>query len=318
MTDDANRELPRHPIRVVAERTGLTPDVLRAWQKRYGFVKPGRSERGQRLYSDAEVERLRLAALAVQGGRTPANVSRLSTSELQALVEEDERQRVVNPPRVHQNERVAEAITAVHELDAERLEATLRRSLMLMSVPRFLDEIVSPLFAEVGIRWHSGDISPAHEHMASAVTRRVLDWVIASCDAGDSAPRILVATLPNELHEIGALLVATTAATAGWRITYLGANLPVADIAAAAEQLAANVVAVSAIYSVDVPNLQAELRELRNALSGDVELWIGGSAVDPLQLGSAKPVIRQMRNLDDLRGQLWRSQVSRQPRWRPH
>lgn len=297
------RDEPRHPIRVVAERTGLTPDVLRAWQKRYRVVTPGRSEQGQRLYSDEEVERLRLAALAVQAGRTPAQVASLSTEELATLVAEDDRSRIGASEA--RNGVVGDALAAVEQLDAELLEAILRRALLQTSIARFQDEVAVPLLRTIGDRWAAGSLTPAHEHLATAVLRRVLEWVIASCSPRPDAPRVLVATLPDELHEVGALLAAASAASAGWRISYLGANLPIPEIVSSALQVHADVVAISAVNGERSDQLGEQIRQLREALPADVQLWVGGRAID--QVAELPSTVFYMPELGALRDRLARS-----------
>src|SRR6188472_3975547 len=95
-----NADGPLHPMRLVAVRTGLTPDLLRAWEKRYGAVAPVRSSGGQRLYSDADVERLSLLARAVEGGRAIGQIANLPLDELQGIVERDARARQPSPSSV--------------------------------------------------------------------------------------------------------------------------------------------------------------------------------------------------------------------------
>src|SRR5687768_12427129 len=88
---------PRHPIGVVADRTGLSPDVLRVWERRYGVVEPQRSAGGQRLYSDADVERLVLLHRATRGGHGISHVASLSRAKLEDLVGEIEAAGIVAP-----------------------------------------------------------------------------------------------------------------------------------------------------------------------------------------------------------------------------
>jgi methylmalonyl-CoA mutase cobalamin-binding subunit len=142
--------------------------------------------------------------------------------------------------------------------------------------------------------------------MASAVMRRVLEWVIVACEARAGASRIVLATLPEEYHEIGALLAATTAAAAGWSVTYLGANLPVAGIAAAAEQVNAAAVGVSVVYALDARRVRAQVDELRALLPARIDLLVGGSAW--LRLGRKRGVtgVHTVRDLADLRAYLGR------------
>ncbi|MEJ7810707.1 MAG: MerR family transcriptional regulator, partial [Gemmatimonadaceae bacterium] len=97
MTERTDHETPRHPIGVVAERTGLSPDVLRVWERRYGVVRPVRASGGQRLYSTADVERLRLLHRATEAGRNISQLARLSIGELGQLVQEDDAARALAP-----------------------------------------------------------------------------------------------------------------------------------------------------------------------------------------------------------------------------
>src|SRR5687767_4013223 len=146
MTGSAEPNVARHPIGVVAERTGLSPDVLRVWERRYRAVEPSRAADGQRAYSDADVERLRLLRLSTQAGRSIGQVARLATEELTRLVREDEdaaRQRVsrlgerAGPAPA--TEDVERALDLARAVDAPGLESFLRRSAAAYGVPVFLD-----------------------------------------------------------------------------------------------------------------------------------------------------------------------------------
>ena len=305
-THDAVRDTPRHPIRVVSERTGLSADVLRAWQKRYGVVKPGRSERGQRLYSDAEVDRLKLLSTALRAGRSIGSIAHLDADSLAAMIAEDEKARAdigLRPRMSSSNaDLVASGLEAVAALEAEQLDAVLRRGLVMMSVPRFLDEVATPLFHEIGEKWAAGDLTPAHEHMASAVMRRVLEWVIAACEPRPGAPRIVVTTPPGDMHEIGALIAATTAASEGWNVTYLGANLPPLDTANAVRQSKAEYVGMSAVFADSADTLARSIHQLRDHLPSNVLLIAGGAAIATVPIKSLiRPGVIVMPELRDFR-----------------
>ena len=136
-------DTPRHPIRVVARRTGLTPAVLRAWEKRYGVVDPSRSEGGQRLYSDQDVHRLSLLQRVVEEGRNISHVAGLSLEELQGLVQEDEAERKVpvSPSPMSTlttSEVLTQALAAVDRMEPEALEKILTRGALTLPVPSLL------------------------------------------------------------------------------------------------------------------------------------------------------------------------------------
>lgn len=286
--------LPRHPIRVVAERTGLSADVLRAWQKRYGAVRPGRSDAGQRLYSDADIERLRLIAEAVRGGRGVAQVAQLTSEEIVALIREDKanaRTRVDDVERT-----IAQCVELTTQLNSAELELQLRRALMEFGVDTFMEGVITPLLTRIGEGWARGELTPAHEHLAAAVIRRVLEWVKQSAEAGEHAPLLLATTPSGELHELGALMAATIAALEGWRVRYLGPNLPAADVARAAQQAGAGAIAVSVICA-DRSDTTAWFTTLSRQLQGGV-VFAGGSAVRKMKLAGARvfPNLQEYRN----------------------
>ena len=287
MNQDSNFELPRHPVRLVANRTGLSPHVLRAWERRYGVVAPHRSQGGQRLYSDQDVERLRRLRLLTAKGHSISRIATLSLPELERLEAEAPPAPAMVPDGAVASsaaaELVAEALRAVRELDADELQGVLQRAAVTLGGPVFLDEVIAPAVEAVGNGWAGGSLSVAQEHMSSAVFRRVLEWLVGVYRVEGERLRLVVATPPAQVHEIGALMVAACAAAEGWGITYLGADLPVADLLAAARDTGARAVALSIVYSSDDETLLAALRAARRGLPEGTPLLIGGAAASHLR-----------------------------------
>jgi DNA-binding transcriptional MerR regulator len=293
MIDESPYQAPRHPIRVAAERTGLSPDVLRAWERRHGVVTPARSEAGQRLYSDADVDRLSLLFKATQAGRSLGQTAALSAEELRRLVAEDAERGASRPTPV--TGLLERAFAATADLDPERLQTVLRGAVLSLGAPGFLDEVVAPLLRRIGTAWHAGEIGIAHEHAASVVVRRVLGWLVEFVEVPDDAPRAVVACLAHERHELGAALATATAAHAGWRVIYLGPDLPAAEIAAAALRQKADVVGVSIVAPGDVAAARSELQALRKDLGPRTLLLAGGGGVP--SLGALGDGITPVRDL---------------------
>lgn len=273
-TDD----LPKHPIGVVAERTGLSVHVLRAWERRYGVVRPRRGESGRRLYSDADVDRLALLHSATRSGRAVASIVSLSAERLRKMVAEDAALARERPagPTPHREE----AVRAVRALEPERLGALLRRSLLSLGAVAFLEEVVAPLMTQVGGEWHDGRITIAQEHAATAAVTQALGELIRDLEVPDAAPRVVIATPLGERHAVGAMMAAAAASHDGWRVTWLGADLPAAQIAAAAKHGGAHVVALS--VAGEPAGLGDELRTLRRELDPHVSLMVGGAGAPGL------------------------------------
>jgi len=273
-TDEARS---RYPVRAVIARTGLTADVLRAWERRYGAVRPQRSGGGQRLYSEEDINRLIFLRRATLAGHSIAEVARLRTDALEALVDEPHAEASRAAPDL-ESAVVRAALAAAERLDAPALEATLKRAALALGTG-FVDRIAPRFLTTVGERWHDGSLSPAHEHLATSVVRRVLDWLLDAHVPPARAPRLVVATPPGEHHELGAMLGAAAAVAEGWAVVYLGANLPASDIAAAAQQVRARAVALSAVYENRGGTL-AEVERTARALPRGTTLFAGGRAID--------------------------------------
>lgn len=271
-----------HPIQVVVRRSGVSADLLRAWEKRYQAVTPSRSDGGHRLYSDADIERLRLIKDAMAGGRRIGDVASLPTEEIARLVSEDAAQQQLVAPAATDNEDaaqlLADAIAAVRRADQGTLRVILSRALFTRTPERFTTDIATPFMYELGELWHRGELTPAHEHAASEVMRRLMHDMLGMLPPPDGAPRLVVATLTGQRHEIGALFAATAAALDGWRVTYLGSDLPGPDIARVALDVGARAVALS--ITTANPALADELSLLRKRLGTAVPILVGGQQAE--------------------------------------
>ncbi len=278
-------DTPRHPIAVVADRTGLSQDVLRVWERRYAAVTPARDDGGQRLYSDADVTRLRLLRNVTEAGRPIGRMAALSPQDLEKLATEDaqDREARLEPaPEEPLSGVVASALASVRLLDGRSLDIELRRAAAVHGLPVFLESLVTPLLRRMGEEWHGGRLSPSQEHLASAVVESVLSDLTRGVATADRAPSLLLATPVGERHAIGALMAGLAAALEGWRVIFLGADLPAGEIASAAMATGARAVGVSVVYLADRDGTLAELRALRSALPRSIPMFAGGAGAAAL------------------------------------
>ena len=278
--------MPRHPIQVAARRTGLTADVIRAWERRYAAISPIRTDTGRRLYSDADVKRLALLHRAARAGRRIGDVARLTDKALAALVAADESL----PLKTSAAERAPIAaapvgrhletcLGAVVDMQPERLEAALESARVGVSAPILLDEVITPLLRHIGEGWRNGTMRVAHEHMATAILHNFLSRLRTSTLVSRSSPTVVIATPAGQNHEFGALMAAVAAASEGWKVIYLGPNLPAEEIAYTARSSDARAVALSIVYPADDPQLSDQIHRLRSALPSRVALMVGGAAL---------------------------------------
>lgn len=299
--------IARHPIGVVADRTGLSPDVLRVWERRYRAVEPSRSPDGQRAYSDADVERLRLLRLATTAGRSISQVAHLDTEALARLVREDEAARQQADHRIESallasaSGDVERALELARAVNAPQLESFLRRAAASSGLPVFLDGLAAPFLRRMGEEWEAGRLTPAQERVATAIVQRVVEGAIQFLVAPYDAPSLLLATPAGEQHVMGSVLAAAAAAAEGWRATHLGPGLPAGEVAAAAMAVEARVVGVSIVYLRDRDHVLSELRTLRSRLPAPVALIAGGVGAAELAAELCGAGIQVVENLSQFR-----------------
>ncbi len=266
-----------YPLRTVARLTGLTPDLIRAWEKRYGVVSPERGPRGARLYTVEDVAHLRLLARVVGSGRAIGDVAKLGRRELESLAgapapsgadggsaAEGPGQKVVQ-----------RALAAVSSFDAEALDRRLGDALLALGSGPFIRRVAFPLLTEVGRRWSEGTLSVADEHLVSGLLHNLLGSLLRL--RGQVArPPVLLATLSGERHEFGLLLVALLLVDAGIGVSYLGADLPVADVVEATRRSGAMVVGVSVVNGENRRHAAQQIVQLERQLPATTEVWLGG------------------------------------------
>jgi DNA-binding transcriptional MerR regulator/methylmalonyl-CoA mutase cobalamin-binding subunit len=279
------KKMYKYPIKVVSQMTGLSVFVIRAWEKRYSVVTPSRTETNRRLYSEEDIEKLTLLSEAVQQGHNIGGIAQLSIGELRTIVQRTPAKKIVLNKSLQEtsldiDSLINECIEVIKVYDGKTLETTLLRASSKMSQPQLIEEFLIPLVYKVGDLWHDGTIRVANEHLASAVIRSFLTNLIEQHIAGENAPIIISATPRGQDHELGALIAGVVAASSGWKVIYLGPNLPVEEIAAVTDHINAKVVALSIVYPNDDPQLRRDLQNLKRMQPDNVVIIAGGRAAD--------------------------------------
>ncbi|HEY3448001.1 MAG TPA: MerR family transcriptional regulator [Myxococcales bacterium] len=261
----------KYSIGAVARMTGVTTETLRAWERRYRLVAPGRDDRG-RLYSEADVHKLRVLHELVGRGHSIGRLAPLSLEQLERLRSEP---LAPSSPEGRRNidfEPLREALT---NFDSAALDRELGRAATLLPVREFTLEVAVPFLREVGDGWQAGTWSVAQEHLASAAVRTVLGTLVRLAGSGARA-RVVFAAPPDERHEFGILSAALLSAAAGASPLYLGADLPVEDIALAVSRTGAAAVALSAVGAAAPDEVVASVKRLAKLLPPGTALWAGG------------------------------------------
>jgi DNA-binding transcriptional MerR regulator len=245
----ANRPDRTYEIHEVAELTGLAAARLRVWERRYEVVRPRRLPNGYRAYTADQVALLRAFARLIEGGERIGDLVARPREEVLAQAE----------TRALDGTSHAALMEAVRAFDRERLEGLVAQQLALRGLRGFAEEVVLPLAQSVGDLWALGKIPIAAEHLASEVVLHALKGGLRM--SRGPGPLVVGACLPGERHEWGVLATLAMAQEHGWRIHYLGADLPVEEIVQAAWTLTPWAVAVSgsdpALVRASLPALAA-------------------------------------------------------------
>lgn len=277
-------------ISTVSKRSGVKSDLVRAWERRYQAVTPSRTDGGHRVYTDTDIARLKLLNEATNNGHSISQIARLPLDELKKLVSSETgtapnpvkpiAQPMFNPAsRKHLAEDYVEkCYAAVLAFEPHILEGHFENAIVELGTELFIEKVLNPLLTRIGDRWRTGELRPVHEHMASSIVRSLTYILRNNTPYSATAPRMIVTTPINQHHELGALLAGIIAEFKGWQVTYLGANLPAEEIAAAVKYTHAQAVTVSISYKADDHIIMKELRKLRRLIGNEIELIVGGRA----------------------------------------
>ncbi len=265
----------------VARLTGISPDLLRAWERRYQAVEPVRTEGGTRRYRPSDIERLRLLKAAVESGYRIGDVARLSTQEISERLAKGEKERDPAP--------LEEVLSSLERLDGVAAEQQISAQMSMLGPVRFARDFAIPLLHAIGEAWSDDRLCVASEHLGSAMLRSLLGSALRPTAAHRGAPIIVFGTPTGERHEIGLLIAAVTALGAGANPLYLGADLPAQELVNAAMTTKARALAISAVVSKP-GDLAKTIANLRNALPTAIELWVGGPLARTTPIDDVFPI----------------------------
>ena len=248
----------------LSRRSGVSRELLRAWERRYGLLRPTRSDGGFRLYSSQDERRVALMRDHLDRGLSAAQAARLAVDEASQVTV------VQGTPTLDRG--AQELRAALDVLDESAAHAALDRMLAGFSIETVLGEVVLPYLRELGERWARGEASVGQEHFASNVLRGRLLGLARGWDAG-GGPRALLACPPGEQHDLALIAVGLGLRDRGWRITYLGPDTPFETLVETASSLELDAVVLAGSTARRFEGGQAALRRL----SGVAPVWVAGA-----------------------------------------
>jgi DNA-binding transcriptional MerR regulator/methylmalonyl-CoA mutase cobalamin-binding subunit len=263
----------RYPIRVVARLTAIPIDTLRAWERRYGAVDPGRDERG-RLYTDEDLRKLKLLRQLVDRGHAIGRIASLPEADLTALLAAG-----AEPAEAGGGTGgidLSGVLAALERYDIAGAERQLARLAAVLSPREMVREVALPLMRQVGDAWDRGNLTVGQEHIASGLLRNLMGALVRLHAPRDGRPAVLLATPPGERHEFGILAAAMLAAAGGLGIVYLGTDLPAADILQTSRRAAVRAVILGLTGAGGEAGALAAAGAVARELPRGVELLVGG------------------------------------------
>jgi DNA-binding transcriptional MerR regulator len=257
MADDAHLRIGE-----LSRRSGVSPELLRAWERRYGLLRPQRSAGGLRLYSSGDLDRVRAMQRHMTQGLAAREAAALAGQVTAQAAPRRPGGAAFDPDRAR-----AELGDALEAFDEPRAQGVFDELLALTSVGVLLADVVMPYLHDLGDRWQRGELSVAQEHFASNVLRGRLLGLARGWGRG-AGPRALLACPEGERHDLGLIAFGLALRERGWRIDYLGPDTPVVSIEEAAGGTDPSVVVLSAVRPGPLEQIEVLAARYRVAIAG--------------------------------------------------
>jgi DNA-binding transcriptional MerR regulator/methylmalonyl-CoA mutase cobalamin-binding subunit len=256
------------PIRTVASLTGVNPVTLRAWERRYGLIKPVRTPKGHRLYTMGDVDLIHQVVALLEAGMSISQVRQVVSSEQAKMGKEEEQGADL---WAGYQRRMMQAII---RFDTNVLDELYNDILSLYPVDIVISRLIVPLLQELGWRWEHARGGVAEEHFFTVYLRNKLGARFHHLRRSLQGPKLLTACMPGEQHEIGILLFALAAMDRNYRVVLLGANSPLEELPLVAERADCQAIVLSGCMELSAEVLHKDLGQLIRRAG--VPVFIGG------------------------------------------
>jgi len=266
-----------YSVTAASRMSGVHPETLRAWERRYDAIQPRRDERGRRMYAAEDVERLRLLRRATELGHAISRLAALDLAELRAFCEQN--RDIPDVPsgarrKGELNQLVARLLDAVTRYRADECDEVLGLAATFLHPERLVRQVVAPALDDVAAAVSRGEMRVAQERLLGCCARRTIGSLIGGYRRRSGGPVAVLATLPGEAQEIGLMVTALMAASEGLDCIYLGPEVPHGDLSDAVRATGARCLALSCAQGPPQP---AVLADIAGALPDDCEFWLAGT-----------------------------------------
>ncbi len=253
-----------YSIKDLERLTNVKAHTIRMWEKRYAIVDPDRSDTNIRFYTDEDLKRLLNISILNRHGIKISKIAGMSNQELNQKIME-----VIRPESDYLSQ-IESLVVAMIELNEDRFERILNQSIMKIGFEESLYHVIYPFFEKIGILWQTGTINPAQEHFISNLIRMKLCVAVDSLPAvHDPHARKIILFLPEwELHEIGLLTYYYLSRKHGFKVIYLGQNVPILDLFSVAQTVEPDMIATYFVSAVGLPEMNKYIGMLAEHFSG--------------------------------------------------
>jgi methanogenic corrinoid protein MtbC1 len=279
-------------ISAVERETGLSKDVLRKWETRYGFPAPLRDSLGERAYPQLQVDRLRLIKRLMDAGMRPSRLVHESDETLNLLA----RSTPARSTRLDETNVALFTLEMMRSHDPSGLRQRLQREMLRQGVTPFVQDTLAELNQAVGDAWARGELGVHEEHVYTEAVQWLLRDTIAKLSDSRASPRVLLTTLPEEQHGLGMLMLACVLSVQGAYCISLGTQTPVQNIVEAAHAHQVNIVGLSFSNAYPQRRIVPALTELRERLTPTIAIWAGGDGC--IRLNAAPPGTQLLPDLE--------------------
>ncbi|MES9993673.1 MAG: cobalamin B12-binding domain-containing protein [Candidatus Thiodiazotropha sp.] len=256
-----------HTISDVSRISGIPKDLLRMWERRYKYPQPARDGNGDRVYSNEELNKLVLIRQLLDQGRRPGKLMALDVKELTDLLK---------TPKVEFD--FEHLIDLLKAGDAADLHQWLYQQLQTLGLRAFIHRVMVPANQKVGEAWSSGDLAIYEEHLYTELIKNMVRQSLAENGRLDAGPRVMLTTLPGEIHSLGLLMVEALLRLGGADVISFGIEMPFRDIREAAQHHQVDVIGLSFSGSFKLDDAIVMLSGLRQMIDSKTEIWVGGAA----------------------------------------
>ncbi len=267
---------PQYPIAAVERETGIPKDLLRQWERRYQFPLPARDDNGDRLYSQQELDKLRLIRLLMERGKRPGKLMALGLGELQQMLDS------------HAGDDAAELeqlLPLLRQRNLHAIRCWLLQRLASQGLRQFVCQTITQANIDIGQAWERGELAVHEEHLYTEQIQSLLRQAIHEMYADPQPPRVMLTTVPGEQHGLGCLMVEAVLRQDGCDVIPFGTEMPFQEIIEAAVSHQVDCVGLSFSAAFPATDAVVALAGLRQMLPAHIAIWAGGAAL------SARPVV---------------------------